>query len=78
MTGAEELTRSALKLTPSTTKGSGDLTNRVLELGPPPHQVVITVTIDGDDMVGQAITWPDDCPSNSDESVRVPLQSESE
>jgi len=55
-------------------QGPEDFTNGVLGLGPPPYEVVINVSIDDHDVVGQAITWPDDYPSNSNESRRVPAQ----
>jgi hypothetical protein len=58
-------------------QGPEDFTNSVLGLGPPPYEVVVKVTLDDRDVVGQAITWPGDYPSNSNESRRVPLQSAS-
>ena len=70
---AEDCWGSAIGL-----EGPESFTISVLGLGPPPYEVVINVTLDDRGVVAQAITWPDDFPSNSNESRRVRLQSPSE
>lgn len=69
----EDCWESTIKL-----EAPADFTSSVLGLGAPPYEVVISVSIDGRDVVEQAITWPNDYPSNSNESHRVPLPPTSE
>jgi hypothetical protein len=66
---AEDCWGSAIAL-----QGPEGFTISVLGLGPPPYEIVIKVTLDDRVVVAQAITWPDDFPSNSNESRLVPLQ----
>jgi len=43
----------------------------VLDLGPSPYDVTVTATIDGSTIISDPIRWPDDFPSNSNESPRL-------
>jgi len=51
-----------------------NLTSQVLELGPSPYDVELTLRIEGQKIMTPVITWPDDFPSNSNESSRIPIE----
>jgi hypothetical protein len=52
--------------------GASDFAERVIELGPSPYSISLTVTIDGDTINGDPLNWPGDFPENSNESTRAP------
>lgn len=51
-------------------EGPDNFTAQVLELGPPPYDVTISFTIDEKQTMSPTFTWPDDFPSDSNESSR--------
>lgn len=53
--------------------GPAGMTAEILTLGPPPYDVALTIKLDGADFGDAVITWPDDFPTNSNESARIPL-----
>lgn len=48
-----------------------DFTAQVIDLGPPPYSVTVTITVDGQTITGNPVRWPDDFPANSNESSRT-------
>lgn len=50
--------------------GPDNLTAQVLELGPAPYDVMMTFSVDDQEIMSPAFTWPDDFPSNSNESFQ--------
>lgn len=53
--------------------GPDNLTTQVLELGSAPYNVALSFTIDETLLASPTFTWPDDFPSNSNESSRKTL-----
>lgn len=51
-----------------------NLTSQVLELGPAPYDVEITVNVDDELILTPVITWPEDFPSNSNESSPIRIE----
>ncbi|MCP4224665.1 MAG: hypothetical protein GY773_15105, partial [Actinomycetia bacterium] len=54
--------------------GDPTLTNAIVDLGPPPYEVIITATIDRATITSDPVVWPDDFPENGNESTRVGAQ----
>jgi hypothetical protein len=57
--------------------GPDDFTAQVIELGPAPYEVIITVTIDGMTITTSPVRWPDDFPAGSNESGPLSANSSS-
>jgi hypothetical protein len=49
-------------------EGPTDFSRRVIELGPSPYELSITITIDGGAMAAETLRWPNDYPTYSSES----------
>jgi hypothetical protein len=50
-----------------------DFSGAVIDLGPPPFEVAVTIDVDGVDLVAETLIWPNDYPANSSES-RSPVR----
>ncbi len=48
-----------------------DFTGDVLSLGPSPYDVTVSATIDGAGIISDPVRWPDDFPTDSNESSRL-------
>lgn len=51
--------------------GDPMLTTSIMNLGPPPYEITVSATIEGNVVTSDPVVWPDDFPDNGNESRRV-------